>query len=47
MTIYLPEFGIQIKPKSPLRCPKGLGIFEPSQVIPQIELETTLYSDER
>jgi hypothetical protein len=36
-----------MKPTSLLRCPNGLGLFQPSQVIPQIKLESSLYSDER
>jgi hypothetical protein len=47
VVIYLPEFGFQMKHMSLLRCPKGPGLFQPSQVIPHIELETSLYSDER
>jgi hypothetical protein len=44
MKICLPKFGFQIKPTSPLRCPKRLGLFQPSQAIPQIELESSLSS---
>jgi hypothetical protein len=35
----LPEIGFLMKHISPLRCPKGLGLFQPSQVILKIELE--------
>jgi hypothetical protein len=45
--ICLLEFGFQIKPMSMLGCPKGSGLFQPSQAIPQIELDSSLYSNER
>jgi hypothetical protein len=47
MTICLPEFGFQMKPTSPLRCPKGLGLFQSSQAIPEVELEFSLFSQSR
>jgi hypothetical protein len=34
----LPEFDSK-EPTSPLRCPSGQGLFQPSQVIPTIKLE--------
>jgi hypothetical protein len=45
--ICLPKFDFQMAHISLLNCPEGLGLFQPSQVIPQIELESSLYSDER
>ena len=45
--ICLLEFGFQMKHTSSLRCPKGPNFLKPSHAIPQIELESSLYSDER
>jgi hypothetical protein len=45
--IYLPELGFQTKPTSPLRQPKGLGLFQPSQVILKIKLESSDFSRSR
>lgn len=42
--ICLFEFGFPTKPMSPLRCPKVLGLFQPSQVILKIKLESCLFS---
>lgn len=42
--IGLLEFGFQTKPTFPLRCPKGPRAFKPSQVIPQIKLESSLFA---
>jgi hypothetical protein len=35
MMICLPEFGFQMKPISPLMCPKEPCLFQPSQAIDQ------------
>jgi hypothetical protein len=46
-TICLPKFNFQMAHISLFNFPEGLGLFQHSQVIPQIELESSLYSDER
>jgi hypothetical protein len=43
-TICLPEFGFYTKPMSPLRCPKALGLFKPSQVILKIKIDPSLFN---
>jgi hypothetical protein len=43
--ICLPKFGLQTKHMSSMRCLKGLGLFQASQVIRYIELVSSLYLD--
>lgn len=43
----LPEIGFQIKHISPLRCPKGMCLFQPSQVILKIKLELSFLNQSK
>jgi hypothetical protein len=46
-TICLPGFGFQTKPTSPLRHTKGHGLFQTSQVILKIKIESFHFSRSR